>query len=202
MEQACIPGAQTRHMEKQEMEMKWKLEMETGNGNWKQKLEQKTHQSLVQYFLHSVLSHYSCILLSNGLYDWLYESCFALTHVLCPIHILDWGWGGGNGWELGYCTQIGPGYEATINLLNTLHAIKTESGSRNEAARVGMLALFQNKVGYSMVRLQLAQTLSNVNQTRLQHCLRHEHYLITLGAVITKHSTRVNAKHMTHKPVI
>ena len=44
-------------MEKQEMEMKWKLEMETGNRNWKQKWEQKTHQSLVQYFLHSVLSH-------------------------------------------------------------------------------------------------------------------------------------------------
>ena len=41
-------------MEKQEIEMKRKLEMETRNGNWKQKWEQKTHQSLVQYFLHSV----------------------------------------------------------------------------------------------------------------------------------------------------
>ena len=49
-------------MEKQETEIKWKLEMETGNGNWKQKWKQKTHQSLVQYFLHSVLSR---ILLSN-----------------------------------------------------------------------------------------------------------------------------------------
>ena len=39
---------------------KWKLEMETGN-----KWEQKTHQSLVQCFLHSVLSTYSSILLSN-----------------------------------------------------------------------------------------------------------------------------------------
>ena len=29
-------------------------ETETGNGNWKQKWEQKTHQSLVQHFLHSV----------------------------------------------------------------------------------------------------------------------------------------------------
>ena len=38
-------------MEKQEMEMKRKLEMETGN-----KWEQKTHQSLVQRFLHSMLS--------------------------------------------------------------------------------------------------------------------------------------------------
>ena len=37
---------------------------ETGNGNWKQKWEQKTHQS-VQYFLHSVLTHYSSILFSN-----------------------------------------------------------------------------------------------------------------------------------------
>ena len=45
---------------------KWKLEMETGNGNWKQKWEQKTHQSLVQCFLHSVLSHYSSILFSNS----------------------------------------------------------------------------------------------------------------------------------------
>ena len=53
-------------MEKQEMEMKRKLEMETGNGNWKRKWEQKTHQSLVQCFLHSVLSHYSCIVLRNG----------------------------------------------------------------------------------------------------------------------------------------
>ena len=39
-------------MEKQEMEMKQKLEMESGNGNWKRKWEQKTHQSLVQCFLH------------------------------------------------------------------------------------------------------------------------------------------------------
>ena len=40
-------------------------EMETGNGNWKRKWGEETHQSLVQYFLHSVLSHYSSILLSN-----------------------------------------------------------------------------------------------------------------------------------------
>ena len=39
---------------------KWKLEMETGN-NW----EQKMHQSLVQCFLHSVLSRYLSVLLSN-----------------------------------------------------------------------------------------------------------------------------------------
>ena len=68
-------------MEKQGMEMKgnwkWKLEMETGNGNWKRKWEQKTHQSLVQCFLHSVLSHYSCILLSNG-----YRTGF-MSPVLC-----------------------------------------------------------------------------------------------------------------------
>ena len=42
------------HMEKQETEMKRKLEMEIGNGNEKRKWEQKTHQSLVQCFLHSV----------------------------------------------------------------------------------------------------------------------------------------------------
>ena len=52
-------------MEKQETEMKRKPEMETGNGNWKWKWEQKTHQSLVQCCFLSVLSHYSCILLSN-----------------------------------------------------------------------------------------------------------------------------------------
>ena len=40
--------------------MKRKLEMETGNRNGNKK------QLLVQCFLHSVLSHYSCILLSNG----------------------------------------------------------------------------------------------------------------------------------------
>ena len=38
------------------------MEMETGNGNWKQKNAPITGAM----FLHSVLSHYSCILLSNG----------------------------------------------------------------------------------------------------------------------------------------
>ena len=56
-------------------------EMETGNGNWKRKLEtEKTHQSLVQYFLHSVLSR---ILLSNR-----YETGFmshALPLLLCYV---------------------------------------------------------------------------------------------------------------------
>ena len=76
-----------------------------------------------------------------------------------------------------------------------LQAIKTESGSSKEAAKVEMLALFQNEIGYS--HGQIATSLvpspfSNVNQTTLQHCLRHEHYSITL---ITKHSTGVKAKH-------
>ena len=35
------------------------------------------------------------------------------------------------------------------NLLHTLQAIKTGSESRNKAARVGRVALFRNKVGYS-----------------------------------------------------
>ena len=35
------------------------------------------------------------------------------------------------------------------NLLHTLKAIIGGSGSRNEAARVGMLTLFQSSVGYS-----------------------------------------------------
>ena len=34
------------------------------------------------------------------------------------------------------------------NLLHTLQAIKTASGSRNKAARVGMLTLLQNEIGY------------------------------------------------------
>ena len=57
-------------MKKQETEMKWKLEMEIGNGNWKWKLEMEmgTKNALITgaMFLHSVLSHYSSILLSNG----------------------------------------------------------------------------------------------------------------------------------------
>ena len=59
-------------------------EMKSGNGNWKRKLGEfgtKTHQSLVQCFLHglksSVFCHYSCILLSNG-----YMNGF-MSHVLC-----------------------------------------------------------------------------------------------------------------------
>ena len=71
------------HMEKQETEMKRKLETETGNGNWKWKLEmetgnkweQKTHQSLVQCFLPSVLTPYSSILLSNH-YGTGFMQCF------------------------------------------------------------------------------------------------------------------------------
>ena len=73
--------------------------------------------------------------------------------------------GGGNGWEWGYCTQG-----------HTLQAIKTASGSRNEAARVEMLALFQNEIGYSHGQIATScvpSPFSNVNQTTLQHCLPH-----------------------------
>ena len=76
--------------------------------------------------------------------------------------------------------------------------MKTASGSKNEAARVEMLALFQNEIGYSHGQIATSRVpspFSNVNQTTLQHCLPHEHYSITLKAVITKHSTRVKAKH-------
>ena len=61
-------------------------EMETGNGNWKWKLEMeiaaKMHQSLV---LHSVLSHYSCIVLSNGYMIGFtsHALCLYLCCVLC-----------------------------------------------------------------------------------------------------------------------
>ena len=64
-------------MEKQETEMKRKLEMETGNGNWKRKWEEKNPPITGAMFLHSVLSHYSSILLSNG-----YRTGF-MSHVLC-----------------------------------------------------------------------------------------------------------------------
>ena len=47
--------------------------MEIGNRNENKKM----HQSLVQCFPHSVLSHYSFILLSNG-----YLTGF-MSHVLC-----------------------------------------------------------------------------------------------------------------------
>ena len=63
-------------MEKQEMEWnrnwKWKLEMEIGN--WKSKWEQKNAPITG---LHSVLSHYFCILLGNG-----YRTGF-MCYVLC-----------------------------------------------------------------------------------------------------------------------
>ena len=49
----------------------WKSRKQKWNGNWKHKCKQKTHQSLVQYFICSVLSHYSSI----SLCDWLCESC-------------------------------------------------------------------------------------------------------------------------------
>ena len=45
--------------------------METGNGKWKWKSGQKTHQSLMQCFLHSVYSHYSCTVLC----DYVASSC-------------------------------------------------------------------------------------------------------------------------------
>ena len=86
---ACLPcwiiECSKGHLEKQEMEMKRKLEMETGNGNWKQKWEQKNAPINGAMFLHSVLSHYSCILLSNGYRTGFYESCFAFTPVLCFV---------------------------------------------------------------------------------------------------------------------
>ena len=56
-----------RHMEKAgNGNWKWKLEMEIGNGNWKWKLETEMRAKNAPCFLHSVLSHYSCIVLSNG----------------------------------------------------------------------------------------------------------------------------------------
>ena len=59
-----------------------------------------------------------------------------------------WERGGGGQW-LGMGLLYPNRYEAIICLIHTLQAIKTGSGSRNEAARVGMLALLQNEVGYS-----------------------------------------------------
>ena len=65
------------------------------------------------------------------------------TPVFLDWQVLGVGGGGGcNGWEWGYLYP-GPEYKAMHNLLHTLQAIKTGSGSRNEAARVG------NEVVYS-----------------------------------------------------
>ena len=47
-----------------------------------------------------------------------------------------------------------------------------------------MLALFQNEIGYSLGQIATSlvpSPFSNVSQTTLQHCLRHEHYSITLN---------------------
>ena len=61
-----------------------------------------------------------------------------------------------------------------------------------------MLALFRKEVRYSPGQIATGivscQTLSHVNQTRLEDCLQHEHYSISLEALITKHSTGVKAK--------
>ena len=43
----------------------------------------KTHKSLVQYFLHDVLSHYSCILLSNS-----YMTGFIGVDVCCLPYLI------------------------------------------------------------------------------------------------------------------
>ena len=65
-------------------------EMETGNGNWKWKLETemgtKNAPITGAMFLHSVLSHYSSILLSNGYRTgFMSHMCFAFTPVLCFV---------------------------------------------------------------------------------------------------------------------
>ena len=59
-------------------------ETESGNGNWKQKWGQKMHQSLVQYFLHSVFGHYSSILLSNH-YGTAFMSHALLLLLYCAL---------------------------------------------------------------------------------------------------------------------
>ena len=65
----------------------------------------------------------------------------------------------------------GPGYEAI------LHAIKTGSRSRNEAERIGMLALFQNKVGYNC-RGQIATSLVPIpsHMWIATYCMPHERH--------------------------
>ena len=60
-------------MEKQETEMKRKLETKTGNGNWNGNGNKKHTNHWCNV---CVLSHYSCILLSNG-----YMTGF-MSHVL------------------------------------------------------------------------------------------------------------------------
>ena len=58
-------------------------EMETGNVNWKRKLETemgtKDAPSLVQWFLHNVLIHYSSIPLS---------SCYGTGFMSRALHVL------------------------------------------------------------------------------------------------------------------
>ena len=136
-------------MEKQEIEMKWKLERETEN-KWKCNLLAVV---VIQMLLVFVPRHPSalpsssfclhpqlCVIVSLGslfMFHTLGQClCSILSNQLILykyalyMHVLRVG-----------LLYPGLGYEAII-------CFETGSGSRNEAARVGMLALFQNKVGY------------------------------------------------------
>ena len=67
-------------MEKQETEMKRKLEMEIGNGNGNKKNAPITGAM----FLHSVLSHYSCIIgLTLSVVCFVIAACCNLVWFTC-----------------------------------------------------------------------------------------------------------------------
>ena len=55
------------------------------NGNWKRKWEQKNTPITGALFLHSVLSHYSCILHRNGYRTGFMSCALPLTLVLCFV---------------------------------------------------------------------------------------------------------------------
>ena len=137
-------------------------ETETGNRNQKLKTEMETQPlrccspSKIHYpsalpassFCLATLASLSSFVMCDCL---VFLTCkllfmFSAIFYLCSIHsnhtsILHWQVLGG--------AMVGNGTIVPYNLLHTQQAIKNVSGSRNEAARVGMLALFKNKVGYS-----------------------------------------------------
>ena len=104
--------------------MKQKLELETGNetGNCKQKWKCNFFSILSLVFRNQLILH-------------VHEMNESEHQYFCIVKYL----GRGNGWEWGYCTQ---GLGMKPQFASHTASNRTESGSRNEAARIGMLALF------------------------------------------------------------
>ena len=130
------------------MEMEWKLEPETGTGNWKLKTEMEMQPlsccspSKTQLLLVFVPRHSQC---SPHLHFLI--GCFASLASFPGLCHPQYLW---NGAIVSRCLcKIGPGYEAIICFTYCKQSkLEVCLGTRLHA-RIGMLALFQNEVGYS-----------------------------------------------------